>query len=133
MSAAAVIAASWPPPVAAMAPTPSPEPTATSASKQEGFRVRVFNPDEGVDAVFYADPGEYLLDAAGRAGVELPYSCLNGGCFACAGKFIKGDGTMHDQYVMEQPAIDAGYVLLCCCSIDKDVEILTHQEAQASL
>ena len=139
-TAAANIAAAWPPPVAAMAPASAlaeaPKPAAKTAGKKtDGHRVHVFNPDEGVDAVFFADDGEFLLDAAGRAGVELPYSCLNGGCFSCAGKFTTGKekGTMHDQYVMEQPRIDEGYVLLCCCSIDGDVDILTHQEDSASI
>jgi len=132
------LAAAWPPPVAAMAPAeeaPEPAAKADAGQKTDGHRVHVFNPDQGVDATFYADSGEFLLDAAGRAGVELPYSCLNGGCFACAGQFTKGKekGTMHDQYVMEQPRIDEGYVLLCCCSIDGDVEILTHQEDSASV
>ena len=74
----------------------------------------------------------YILDAAEEAGVDLPYSCLNGGCFTCAGKFDAGTGTMHDQYVMEQNRIDEGYVLLCCCTIEEDVAILTHQEGEAS-
>ncbi|GEM_PF-2051643 len=96
--------------------------------------VHVYHPDEKIDASFPCEEGEVLLDAAARAGVELPQSCLNGGCFACAGRVESGEAVMSDdQYVMEQDKIDEGFYLLCCSTVKSDVRILTHQEDQCSI
>ncbi|MBU1361956.1 MAG: 2Fe-2S iron-sulfur cluster binding domain-containing protein [Gammaproteobacteria bacterium] len=43
------------------------------------------------DAAFDCAPGESVLDAALRSGIELPYSCRKGVCGNCAGKVAAGD------------------------------------------
>ena len=42
---------------------------------------------------FEVDENEYLLDAALRQGVNLPYGCRNGACGACKGKVLSGETT----------------------------------------
>ncbi|ROR34392.1 CDP-6-deoxy-delta-3,4-glucoseen reductase [Inmirania thermothiophila] len=48
---------------------------------------------QGDDRGFEAGPGEALLDAALRAGVELPYGCRNGACGSCKVRVVAGEVT----------------------------------------
>lgn len=93
-----------------------------------GYTVRVFNEAEGLDVTFQAESGEYVLEAAERAGYELPYSCRSGGCLTCSGKALQGTFEMGEQYVLEEEHQAAGYVLLCCTSVTSDAVFESHQQ-----
>ncbi|QDF95397.1 phenylacetic acid degradation protein [Azoarcus sp. DD4] len=54
-----------------------------------------------------------ILDVALRAGMDLPYSCKGGVCCTCRAKVLEGKVRMDKNYTLEQPDIDAGYVLTC--------------------
>tara|TARA_R110001583_G_scaffold127716_1_gene279377 strand:- start:4396 stop:5463 length:1068 start_codon:yes stop_codon:yes gene_type:complete len=54
-----------------------------------------------------------ILDVALRAGMDLPYSCKGGVCCTCRAKVIEGKVRMDKNYTLEQPDVDAGYVLTC--------------------
>lgn len=45
---------------------------------------------EGSDVAFDCAPDETVLDAAARAGIELPYSCRKGVCGNCRGHVLQG-------------------------------------------
>ncbi len=45
----------------------------------------------GTTKRFDAGPGETVLDAARRAGLALPYSCLTGTCGSCKATVLEGD------------------------------------------
>ena len=92
------------------------------------FRVRVINEDEDLDYTFDCEPGEFVLDAADRAGQELPFSCRSGGCISCSAKMLSGQIEMGEQYVLEDEHIDELFVLLCCSSPLSDLVVRTHQE-----
>lgn len=54
-----------------------------------------------------------ILDVALRAGMDLPYSCKGGVCCTCRAKVIEGKVRMDKNYTLEQPDVDAGFVLTC--------------------
>lgn len=54
-----------------------------------------------------------ILDVALRAGMDLPYSCKGGVCCTCRAKVLEGKVRMDKNFTLEQPDIDAGYVLTC--------------------
>ncbi len=54
-----------------------------------------------------------ILDVALRAGLDLPYSCKGGVCCTCRAKVLEGKVRMDKNYTLEQPDVDAGYVLTC--------------------
>ena len=56
---------------------------------------------------------ETVLDAAARAGVELPFSCRAGVCSTCRTKVIKGEVAMDQNYALEDWELEQGYVLAC--------------------
>jgi len=41
--------------------------------------------------VFDVEENEFILDAALRQGIDLPYGCKNGSCGTCLGKVIEGE------------------------------------------
>jgi ring-1,2-phenylacetyl-CoA epoxidase subunit PaaE len=56
---------------------------------------------------------ETVLDAAARAGVELPFSCRAGVCSTCRTKVIRGEVAMAQNYALEEWELEQGYVLAC--------------------
>jgi len=54
-----------------------------------------------------------VLDAAERAGLELPFSCRAGVCSTCRAKVVRGSVTMAHNVALEDWELEAGYVLCC--------------------
>ena len=57
--------------------------------------------------------GETVLDAAARAGIELPFSCRAGVCSTCRTKVVSGEVEMAQNYALEDWELEQGYVLAC--------------------
>jgi ring-1,2-phenylacetyl-CoA epoxidase subunit PaaE len=57
--------------------------------------------------------GEAILDAALRAGVDLPFACKGGMCSTCRAKLVEGKAEMDVNYSLEPWELKAGYVLTC--------------------
>jgi CDP-4-dehydro-6-deoxyglucose reductase/terephthalate 1,2-dioxygenase reductase component len=80
-----------------------------------GYDIRI----AGSDLHFACGPDENLLDAALKAGIEMPYSCRKGVCGNCAGRVASGE--------VESPpseAKPAGEHLFCQCRPRTDLEIV---------
>jgi ring-1,2-phenylacetyl-CoA epoxidase subunit PaaE len=58
-----------------------------------------------------ADPS--VLDAAERAGMELPFSCRAGICATCRTRITDGAAVMTHNIGLERWEVDAGFVLCC--------------------
>jgi ring-1,2-phenylacetyl-CoA epoxidase subunit PaaE len=56
---------------------------------------------------------ESILDAALRAGMDLPFACKGGMCSTCRAKLTEGDARMEVNYSLEQWELDAGFILTC--------------------
>lgn len=56
---------------------------------------------------------ETVLDAAARAGIELPFSCRAGVCSTCRTKVVSGEVEMAQNYALEDWEVAQGYVLAC--------------------
>lgn len=57
--------------------------------------------------------GEAIIDAAIRAGRNLPYSCKGGMCCTCRAKLLEGRVAMAANYSLEPWETEAGFVLTC--------------------
>lgn len=57
--------------------------------------------------------GEVILDAAGRAGLDLPFSCRAGVCSTCRAKLVSGTAEMEHNVALEDWEVEAGYILCC--------------------
>ena len=56
---------------------------------------------------------ESILDAALRAGADLPYACKGGVCATCRCKVLSGEVDMFLNYSLEDDEVEKGYVLSC--------------------
>ncbi len=84
------------------APVPGAPPFAVATVVSDGVRTEVPMED-----------GETVLDAALRAGLDLPYSCRGGMCSTCRARVIEGAVRMDVNYGLEPWETAAGYVLTC--------------------
>ena len=57
--------------------------------------------------------GESILDAALRAGMDLPFACKGGMCSTCRAKVVEGEAPMEVNYSLEPWELEAGFVLTC--------------------
>jgi ring-1,2-phenylacetyl-CoA epoxidase subunit PaaE len=60
-----------------------------------------------------AREGEFLLDAALNAGLDLPYSCKGGVCCTCRCKVVSGQVSMDKNFTLEADEVAKGFVLSC--------------------
>jgi ring-1,2-phenylacetyl-CoA epoxidase subunit PaaE len=90
-------------PAAAAQPAPSREGIAEVSVLMDGRR-RSFTMGQGTETV---------LDAAARAGIELPFSCRAGVCSTCRTKVVSGEVEMAQNYALEDWELEQGYVLAC--------------------
>jgi len=57
--------------------------------------------------------GEAILDAALRAGMDLPFACKGGMCSTCRAKLVEGNAEMELNYSLEPWELKAGFILTC--------------------
>ena len=72
--------------------------------------------------------GETVLEAAARAGIELPFSCRAGVCSTCRTKVVRGEVEMAQNYALEDWELEQGYVLACQSRVKTAVLELDYDE-----
>lgn len=81
---------------------------------------------DGSAATLAIPADQHVLDAAIAAGLDLPYSCLQGWCLTCAARIVSGAIDQEDsrRYFVEDR--DAGFALLCTGKARSDCVLETH-------
>jgi ring-1,2-phenylacetyl-CoA epoxidase subunit PaaE len=95
--------------VSALSGTPRPKPIVTP----EASRMRAVLIVDGKRREVPVADGEAVLDAALRAGIDLPYACKGGMCCSCRAKLVEGKAEMAVNYSLQAWEIDAGFILTC--------------------
>jgi NAD(P)H-flavin reductase/ferredoxin len=67
----------------------------------------------GTEYRFPCEPNEAVLDAAQRAGLEIPYSCRKGVCGTCKGRVVSGEVRAYAGDALGSADRQAGQVLFC--------------------
>lgn len=72
---------------------------------------------------FEAAELEFVLDAAERAGLSLPYSCRDGICGTCKARLSSGqvDHGYYATSALSEPEREQGYFLMCCSIAQSDL------------
>ena len=78
----------------------------------------------GKDIRFPCEPNETVLDAAQRAGYEIPYSCRKGVCGTCKGRIVAGEVRAFAGDALGAAEKAEGNVLYCQTRPRSDLEIL---------
>ena len=84
------------------------------------YQIRIANSD----VVFPAEPGEKIIDAAERAGIDLPHACRSGFCGCCAAKLVEGRALIYAPGSKE-PTEACGKVMPCVSVAASDLVIDT--------
>ncbi|MED5608702.1 2Fe-2S iron-sulfur cluster binding domain-containing protein [Pseudomonas sp. JH-2] len=71
------------------------------------------------------EPGETLLQAALRQGIDFPHSCRVGGCATCKCRLVRGKvrELTETGYILSAQELDQGYILACQSVPRGDVSI----------
>ncbi|WP_225770972.1 1,2-phenylacetyl-CoA epoxidase subunit PaaE [Inquilinus sp. Marseille-Q2685] len=96
--------------VSALGGRPRPKPVAPAPDAPS--RTAVLTVDGKRREVPVAD-GESILDAALRAGMDLPYACKGGMCSTCRARLVEGEAAMDLNYSLEPWELEAGFILTC--------------------
>jgi ring-1,2-phenylacetyl-CoA epoxidase subunit PaaE len=64
------------------------------------------------EVAFHSDAPS-ILEAARRAGLEMPFSCTSGVCATCRAKLLEGEVRMDRNFALEKKDLAAGFVLTC--------------------
>lgn len=98
--------------------------------KSEGkvYKLRFLGVNDQVKEVDCPDTS-YILDAAEKAGLDLPATCRGGICGACVGRIVEGKVDPSDiddlSFVLSDEEIEKGMALLCMSRASSDLSIET--------
>ncbi len=81
------------------------------------------------EAVVECLPGETVLNALLRGGIETPYSCGNGLCLTCIAKVEQGTVPAESQIGIKDTLHAQGYFLPCVCEPTEDLVISQPEDA----
>jgi ring-1,2-phenylacetyl-CoA epoxidase subunit PaaE len=93
---------------------PAPRAPSAEARKAVADGVAIEVVLDGVRRSFPMGEGaSTVLDAAHKAGLELPYSCAGGMCCTCRCRVVEGQSEMAVNFSLEAWEIEAGFTLAC--------------------
>jgi ring-1,2-phenylacetyl-CoA epoxidase subunit PaaE len=72
--------------------------------------------------------GQFLLDAALDAGLDLPYSCKGGVCCTCRCKVLEGQVRMDRNFTLQADEMAKGFVLSCQARAQTPSVVLSYDE-----
>ncbi|HEY1283638.1 MAG TPA: 2Fe-2S iron-sulfur cluster-binding protein [Steroidobacteraceae bacterium] len=102
------------PPAGAEAMAPAEVAASPAKAKSSAPETRVELVMDGRRRSFTMATGtESILDAAARAGIELPFSCKAGVCATCRTKLVRGEVDLAQNYALEDWELEQGFILAC--------------------
>lgn len=72
--------------------------------------------------------GDSILEAAQKAGADVPFACKGGVCCTCKAKIIEGSAKMDVNYALEEDEVEAGYILTCQAHPTSDQLVVSYDD-----
>ncbi|MGK7911880.1 MAG: 2Fe-2S iron-sulfur cluster-binding protein [Synechococcus sp.] len=94
----------------------------------ETHTVRIFHRQENKHYTVEVPRDRYILQSAEADGAELPFSCRNGACTACAVRVQSGEISQPEAMGLSRDLKRQGYALLCVSYACSDLEVETQDE-----
>jgi ring-1,2-phenylacetyl-CoA epoxidase subunit PaaE len=91
---------------------PAGDPHAAQPGDADVARVTVIR-DGLTREIAFSKGDPSILDAAARAGLDVPFSCKSGVCATCRAKLLEGRVRMDRNFALEKADLDAGFILSC--------------------
>jgi ferredoxin len=92
------------------------------------YQVRIIDRQHQREYTVQAAPDRYILHTAENQGADLPFSCRQGACTACAVRVISGELEQDDAMGLSPQLRRRGYALLCVSHAQSDLVVETQDE-----
>jgi ferredoxin len=91
-------------------------------------KVKIFDRQRNIEIEVEVPDDRYILHSAEAQGVELPFSCRNGACTACAVRVLSGKLDQPEAIGLSPKLKERGYALLCVSYARSNLEVETQFE-----
>jgi ferredoxin len=92
------------------------------------YNITIHNRQTGRTETRTVPEGKYILHSCEALGGELPFSCRNGACTACAVKILSGQVYQPEAMGLSPKLKEDGYALLCVSYPVSDLVVETQDE-----
>jgi ferredoxin len=92
------------------------------------YKITIHNRQQGTTETVEVPEGKYILHSCEGEGVELPFSCRNGACTACAVRILSGQVHQPEAMGLSPKLKEDGYALLCVSYPLTDLVVETQDE-----
>ena len=92
------------------------------------YQIKIYNRKTDTYHQITVPSDRYILHSAENQGLELPFSCRNGACTACAVRVKSGDLYQPEAMGLSPQLQSQGYALLCVSYACSDLEVETQDE-----
>ncbi|MBD2596279.1 ferredoxin [Nostoc sp. MBR 210] len=92
------------------------------------YKIKIRDRATGKEYTLQVPDDRYILHSAEQQGVELPFSCRNGACTACAVRVLSGEIDQPEAVGLSLELRRQGYALLCVSYARSDLEVETQDE-----
>jgi ferredoxin len=92
------------------------------------YQIAIHNRQTGERFTATVPDDRYILHSIEEQGRELPFSCRNGACTACAVRVLSGEIYQPEAIGLSPELKEKGYALLCVSYARGDLEVETQDE-----
>jgi ferredoxin len=90
--------------------------------------IRIHNRQRETYHLVEVPEDQYILQTAEEQGVNLPFSCRNGACTACAVRVVSGELEQPEAMGLSPQLRQQGYALLCVSYPCSELQVETQDE-----
>ena len=96
------------------------------------YTIKIHNRQTGDRHTVRVPEDRYILQSAENQGVELPFSCRNGACTACAVRVNSGELHQPEAMGLSVELQKEGYALLCVSYPRSNIEVETQTKTKCT-